>query len=159
MSKRTPKKTPAAHLKEGARAKILEMLDGWCGPLSWELMIDAVEKITGHRYSRQTLWNHERIRLAWIRRKAIHDNEVKQKPSGSAGLIAAQEQIAKLKNKVGRLENELNAFRAMFARWLHNSAIHGLTPEVMNEPLPPIDREVTKLDARSKRRSRGRKNA
>ena len=40
---------------------IVEMLDGWTGPLSWKLLIDTIATRLHSTYTRQTLHKHTRI--------------------------------------------------------------------------------------------------
>ena len=59
----------AKNLSDSDVAKIVEVLDGWSGRLSWELLIDAIEKRMFSRYTRQTLFKHGRIKDAFSLRK------------------------------------------------------------------------------------------
>ena len=64
----------ARNLDDGAIATIVGILDGWTGKLSWELLIDAAERHTHARYTRQALHKHVRIKSAFsLRKKAIMD--------------------------------------------------------------------------------------
>jgi hypothetical protein len=48
------KKTRAPDLTEERIKLVLDTLDGWKGKLTWDLLIEAVRKITGITYSRFT---------------------------------------------------------------------------------------------------------
>lgn len=137
-------------LSEKAINQILHTLDGWQGPLSWELLLDAVEALLGHRFTRQALYLHERIRIAFGIRKALVAGQVKEQPRGSQGMIAAQERITRLEGAVARLEAENQALKVQFVRWAYNASTRGLDETFLNRPLPVIDREKSKVCLRAK---------
>ena len=60
MAKKRSKNLGDAEIKQ-----IVEILDGWTGKLTWELLIDAIELRMFNRYTRQSLFKHERIRHAF----------------------------------------------------------------------------------------------
>ncbi len=49
--------------------QIVALLDTWRARLTWPLLIDAIAKRTGERYTRQALHKHPRIRSAFTLRK------------------------------------------------------------------------------------------
>ncbi len=132
-------------LTEKSIAQILQTLDSWRGPLTWDLLLDAVEALLKHRYSRQALWMHESVRLAFGVHKALSAGQEKLQPRGSLGIIAAQERIISLEAKVARLEDENQKLKVQFIRWAHNAHKRGLDEAILNQPLPAIDREASKL--------------
>ena len=70
------KQTRAKNLDDTDIKKIVEILDGWTGKLTWELLIDAVELRLHNRYTRQTLHKHERIKKAFeLRKAALSDGD------------------------------------------------------------------------------------
>jgi hypothetical protein len=137
--------TRPKRLTEKNIAQILHTLDSWRGPLTWDLLLDAIEVLLKHRYSRQALWMHERIRLAFGVRKSLSAGPEKMQPRGSLGIIAAHEQIANLRAKVARLEDENQKLKVQFIRWAHNAHKRGLDETFLNQPLPAIDREASKV--------------
>lgn len=139
------KPTPTTkRLSEKRINQILQTLDSWRGPLTWDLLLDAVESLLGYRYSRQALWMHESIRLAFGVRKGISAGQEKGQPRGSLGIIAAQERITSLEAKVARLEDENRKLKVQFIRWAQNAHNRGLDETFLNKPLPAIDREKSK---------------
>lgn len=122
---------------------IVQVLDGWSGKLSWEALIDAVEKRAGLKYTRQALHRHERIRLAFsVRKKTLSGQPVEQAPEvESPELQVALERIARLEVENQRLAAENNSLLEQFARWAYNAQTRSLTKEILNSPLPEVDRE------------------
>jgi hypothetical protein len=124
---------------------ICEMIDGWRGPLTWERLADAVEGAFRHRYTRQALNAHERIRTAYAVYRNVFRNMPEQAPKGSLELQAAQERITRLKAQNTRLEVENERLLGQFVRWLYNASLHGLDQETLNRSLPSVDRDRTNL--------------
>jgi hypothetical protein len=63
------KKDRAPDLTRERIDQLLETLDSWKGKLTWELLIDAFEALSGHRYSRFTFAEYEEITTAFTLRK------------------------------------------------------------------------------------------
>jgi hypothetical protein len=148
------------NLDDEVVANIVQVLDGWSGKLSWERLIEAVEKRMRLSYTRQALYSHERIRLAFgVRKKALSDNKV-----GVAGVAASPElqialdRIALLEGENQRLEAENNALLEQFVRWAYNAQTRNLTKEFLNNPLPAVDRERSKELPPAKKSSGGGKH-
>jgi len=162
------KKTVAVHIQEGSKQEILKLLEQWQGRLVWEPFLDAVAEVTGHRYTRQALWNHERIRLLWLARKneLRHREEKEGQQKGSLGVIAALEKRDRLQREVDHLKAVVAHYDQMFLRWTYNLKLQGFTDEHLNaevdKPLPAKPKELTEPfnggKARTKRRTSQRKN-
>jgi hypothetical protein len=131
------------NLDDKVVATIVGMLDGWSGRLSWEALIEAVERRAGLSYTRQALHRHERIRLAFaVRKKALSGHRDEQpRDASSPELQAAMERIARLEGENLRLEAENNALLEQFARWTYNAQTRNLDHHFLNRPLPGVDRE------------------
>jgi hypothetical protein len=133
------------NLDDSVVATIVEVLDGWSGRLTWEALIQAVERRDGLRYTRQTLHRHERIRLAFaVRKKALAGEDEQPRQASSPELQVALDRIARLEAENQRLVAENNALLEQFARWAYNAHTRNLTEELLNNPLPDVDREQSK---------------
>lgn len=139
MAQKRSKNLGDAEIKQ-----IVEILDGWSGKLSWELLIDAIELRMFNRYTRQALFQHERIRHAFNLQKS---NSAKGKTGArkvrSLELQVALERIAKLEAENKRLESENNQLLEQFARWAYNAHTRGLDNNFLNRPLPSVNRGQT----------------
>ena len=124
--------------------KIVGVLDGWSGKLTWDLFIEEISPVVG-RFTRQALQNHTRILDAFQHRK----DELRCKsPDSKARTVAEQkslERIARLEAEVSRLNMENSHLLEQFARWAYNASKKGLSKDVLNRPLPRVDREKTEL--------------
>lgn len=165
-AKAKPKRrTPAVHITEVRKHTILKLLEQWCGRLAWDPFLDAVEQATGHRYTRQALWNHERIKLLWLARKselrARTEKEEQQK--GSLGVISALEKRDRLQREVDHLKVVINNYDQMFLRWIYNLKLAGYTDERLraevDKPLPAKPKEVTEPFAKAKAKPRPKRGA
>ena len=58
-------KNRARNLDDTVIAKIVGILDGWNGKLTWGLLIDAIEERLKARYTRQALDRHDRVKDAY----------------------------------------------------------------------------------------------
>lgn len=133
------------NLDDKVVATIVEVLDGWGGKLSWEALIEAVERREGLRYTRQALHRHERIRLAFtVRKKALSGQDGQPREAASPELQVALDRIARLEAENQRLAAENNALLEQFARWAYNAQTRNLTEDFLNNPLPAVDREQSK---------------
>jgi len=124
--------------------KILGIIDGWKGKLTYEKLIDAAEMPLRHRYSRQALYGHVRIREAVNNRKNALRNGTAGKQVKSVELQKALERIERLNSVIQRLEKENEVLLSQFVRWAYNAHSKGLTPEFLNAAMPEIDRGATK---------------
>lgn len=125
--------------------QIVEILDGWSGKLSWDLLIDAIELRMFNRYARQALYKHERIRHAFdIRKKELSGNGGEVHRVESPQLQIALDRIARLEAENRRLESENNQLLEQFARWAYNAHTRGLDHDFLNRALPSVNRGQTK---------------
>ena len=121
--------------------QIVEILDGWSGKLTWELLIDAVELRMHCRYTRQTLHKHERIYNAFeLRKKGLADGDGSVRTVHSPELQKALERIARLEVENKRLESENERLLEQFARWAYNAHARGLDNDFLNRALPSVNR-------------------
>jgi hypothetical protein len=110
--------------------KIVDLLDGWEGKLTWDLLVDKVETEIGHSTTRQTLPTYPRIKNAFKFKKEGGQGSVKWTPDNvpkPQSLKKATETIIKLTDKNHRLERESRDLMEQFVIWQYNAHIHHLT--------------------------------
>ena len=137
--------TRARNLTDTDISAIVSMLDGWVDSLTWEGLIDTIERRLRVRYTRQALHKHVRIADAFSSRKeALRGKEttLSRSPS-SPELQIAIARIARLEAENSRLETENNRLLEQYARWIYNANTRGVSIEVLSQPLPSIDRGRT----------------
>ena len=135
----------AKNLTTNSISKIIGIIDGWEGKLTWELLIDEIEPYVG-KFSRQSLNAHSRIKLAFQERKKTlrqNPNTAGKSFSGSSDSQKMLERIKRLEAENNRLKRENSIFLEKFARWAYNAYAKGINPEDLDNPLPEIDRERT----------------
>lgn len=143
------------NLDEGVIEGVVQVLDGWQGKLTWDLLIKAVADRTGRVYTRQAFHRHQRIFEAF--------QVCKQQVSRSRPLTAksperlSADEVKVLIDRCARLEGENARLRAVnerlllqFEVWLYNAHTRGLDEEFLNRSLPSIDREVTRIKRKTK---------
>jgi len=131
------------NLDDAAISEIVGIFDGWTGPLSWKILIEAIEELTRVRYTRQALNNHARIKLAFsLRRESLQAAGVAMRVSAKTPEVDASLQInARLETEIDRLKAENTRLLEQFVRWSYNANNHGVREEVLNRPLPDVNRD------------------
>ncbi len=144
MAKQRSKKR-SKNLGDFEIKQIAEILDGWSGKLTWELLIDAIELRMFSRYTRQALYKHERIRHAFeLKKSELSEWREDVKRVASPQLQIALDRIARLESENRRLESENNRLLEQFSRWAYNAHTRGLDHEFLSRPLPSVNRGQTK---------------
>ena len=144
------KQKRAKNLTDANIKQIVEILDGWSGKLSWNLLIDAIELRLFNRYSRQALFKHERIRNAYELRKKNPSHNKEYNETKSPELKVALDRIARLEAENRRLESENEHLLEQFARWAYNAHTRGLDKAFLNQPLTTVNRGQTVLLKKNK---------
>lgn len=136
-----------------AISRIVAILDGWSGKLTWDLLIDAIRRHLRADYTRQALHKHERIKQAFVhRKKALSSVAASEEISGSPELKAALERIGRLEGENGRLEVENQRLLEQFACWAYNAHTRGLDHAFLSRPLPAVNRDQTAQPLKSTKR-------
>lgn len=142
--KQQPKKR-SKNLGDAEIKQIVEILDGWSGKLSWDLLINAIELRMFNSYTRQALHKHERIRHAFeLRKNELSADGQDVQRVGSPQLQIALDRIARLEAENRRLESENNQLLEQYARWAYNAHTRGLDHDFLNRALPSVNRGQTK---------------
>lgn len=140
------KKSRAPDLSQEVLQQVLDTLDGWKDKLTWELLLDAVETLTGHRYSRFTFADYPEIANAFSLRKECLRGALPRargEPKDER-LRAALEQVTRLQAKAERLQAENNLLNEQFVTWAINAERKGVTMDMLHAPLPKPSRDQTK---------------
>lgn len=134
------RKKRAPDLTEDSVVKIIELIDGWSGALTWDKLIEKTEEVLGYSYSRFTLYEYPSIANAF----AIKKDSIRRSKEGSSRkpstprdekLAAALEQLERYKSKIERLEKENNLLIEQFVRWAYNAERKGISIKKLNEPM------------------------
>jgi hypothetical protein len=130
------------NLDDAAISEIVGIVDGCTGPLSWNILIEAIEELTRVRYTRQALNNHERIKLAFaVRRETLKTTGGPTRIDKASPEHAALLQVnARQEAQIDRLKAENARLLEQFVRWSYNANNRGVGEEVLNRPLPAVDR-------------------
>lgn len=138
------KRLRTRNLEDDDIADIVALLDGWSGTLSWELLIEAIEKRKHARYTRQALHRHERIGQAFsLRKAALAEGEGAAPRARSPELQMALDRITRLEAENARLTAENQRLLEQFVCWAYNAHTRGLDKAFLSRPLPTVNRDQT----------------
>lgn len=130
----------AKHLTLKNIDAFVALIDAWEGKLTWEALCEEGGKLIGSRPTRQTLNAHERIKNAYLGRKA-HLKAGYTPSRRPASLSIAEQRIHRLEGENNRLREENERLLEQFVRWQYNAYKHGMSKDKLNAPLPQIDRD------------------
>lgn len=140
------RKPRAARLTKERITTVLEILDGWKGKLTWDLLLEAVEASTGHRYSRFTFAEYPEIANAFSFRKETLRGTLpttRGEPRDER-VRAALARADRYEAKANRLEAENQLLLEQFVTWAINAERRGVTLDMLNAPLPKPPRDRSK---------------
>ncbi|MBD9532784.1 hypothetical protein IB233_14250 [Comamonas sp. CMM01] len=139
------KKSRAPDLTAEVLQKILDTLDDWKGKLTWDLLLDAVEKATGHRYSRFTFADYPQIANAFsLKKDSLRGVGPRKRGEPTDERVrSALAQVERYKSKIQRLEAENQLLLEQFVTWAINAERKGVTMDMLNAPLPKPPRDRT----------------
>jgi hypothetical protein len=140
------KKNRSPDLTAERIAVVIETIDEWTGKLTWELLIDSVEKSTGYRYSRFTFADYPQIANAFsFKKDSLRGTLPRNRGEPRDELVrAAMAQVNRYKSKVERLEVENQLLLEQFVTSAINAERKGVTVEMLNAPLPKPERGRSK---------------
>lgn len=118
-------------------------MDTWDGKLTWDALIAKIESNIGCRYTRQALDRHARIKLAY---QTTKERLAEQPRARLLTKVQAQKRIDDYERLVAenmRLQKENDSLLEQFVRWAYNATLHGLSEELLDAPLPKVNRRQT----------------
>jgi hypothetical protein len=129
---------------------VVELIRAWQGRLTWPALIKTIAQKFGAIYTRQALFKHDRIRIAYeTYRDAAHAKI--RAGSGrpmSAALKAAMGRIHRLEQENSELRKREMLLLEQFHRWAYHASSRGLTQEFLDRPLPPLNRRGNRMPPR-----------
>lgn len=131
------------HITELDIQKIVEMLDGWEGRLTWNMLCEACSDLIHATPTRQTLSKFPRIVEAYRAVNERAKNEASQERNVPASMQIAVDRIERLTRENERLKRENEQLLEQFVVWQYNASSRGMSIEELNKNLPTIDRGQT----------------
>lgn len=141
------RKARAPDLTDERILAVLDVLDGWKGKLTWDLLIAAVKDSTGITYSRFTFADYPEIANAFALKKEVLRGAWSGEPATprDVRVRSSLDKADRLKAKVERLSLENQLLKEQFVIWAHNAERKGVTLMMLNTPLPKPERERSKV--------------
>lgn len=136
------------NIDDAIALSIVEVIDGWSGKISWDLLIREVARRTGLAYTRQTLHRHERIRVAFSAHRKALPHVTPDQVSRDPEVQLLLDKLARLEGENRRLIAENDALLEQFVRWAYNAHTRGLSEAFLNSALPVVDRKRSKRGQR-----------
>lgn len=133
MTRRSPNLTPEKI------AVIVEVIRSWDGRLTWPGLVKEVFEKTGATYTRQALYKHESIRIAYETYRES-GREIEQGRPLPIALQASAERVRRLETENAELRKREALLMEQFIRWAYNASTRGLTEDFLNQALPPTNR-------------------
>lgn len=121
---------------------IIEMIRAWEGRLTWPALIASIAAKFRASYTRQALFKHDRIRIAYETHRSSPNRlsgNGNLRPA-SAPLKAALERLQRLERENAELKKREQALLEQFHRWAYHASTRGLTEEFLDRPLPTLNR-------------------
>lgn len=137
------KKSRAPDLTDEIVQAVIDILDGWKGKLTWDLLLEAVREKTGIMYSRFTFADYSSVANAFtLRKKELSGSwQTKQTSPRDERVRAALEQVERYRSKVERLDKQNQLLLEQFHTWAVNAERKGVTMDMLNAPLPKPSRD------------------
>jgi len=126
---------------------IISVIDGWKGKLTWDKLIKVIEGRSNIKYTRQALFKHTRIKLAFQNCKSrsvnftVNPTETKE---NNPAILLLKNRIDRLEAENSRLQLENERLLEQFVRWAYNAHLRGLDKVFLDNSLPSVDRQPTK---------------
>jgi hypothetical protein len=137
------------NLTDETISQIVRILDAWTDNLTWESLIDDIAIRLRSRYTRQALYKHERIKLAFaLKKESLHSSgaiirvtRARRNPEAHIEKIEAENMRLLAENR--RLEVENERLLEQFVIWAYNAHTRGMDKDSLSQPLPRVNRGQT----------------
>lgn len=141
MTRRSPNLTPEKI------AMVVEIIRTWDGRLTWPGLVSKIFNKTNATYTRQALYKHEPIRIAY---ETYRDNSsaTEQGRPVPAALKASADRVKRIEIENAELRKREALLMEQFVRWAYNASTRGLTEDFLNQALPPTNRHGNRASAK-----------
>ncbi|MEQ5817686.1 hypothetical protein J3362_19385 [Marinobacter sp. NFXS11] len=128
----------AKHLTEDEVQRILNLLRGWQGKLTWALLVRACETACGIKTTRQALDRRPEVKEEFqIRKRTLKTGlEETNRPND---LNTAHGRIQRLLTRIRELERQNEMYREQFIRWQYNAHNNNISKAKLDAPIPRPD--------------------
>jgi uncharacterized small protein (DUF1192 family) len=128
---------------------IVQIIRGWPkDTISWPEVCKTATPILGFTPSRQGMSQREPILEAFQTRKKHLRVTPKEAAPMPSSLAVASKRIGILNAEIAELKAMNTRLKDRLQIWQYNAHLRGMADEVLDKPLPSIDREIDKAEAK-----------
>ena len=139
-------------------AAIVRIVHGLPGKVSWMAVMSAAEARLGAQYTRQALFAHAAIRLAYQERKSGASVRPGERPVSERARAAAAA-VAGLRARLAEVGRREEALLERVARWTYNAHANGIPIALLDAKLGETRAEAAGLEAGSPPKQRRKASA
>jgi len=150
-SKQRKRSKRSVRLTDAYKSIIRTLINKWPENrrLTWEDVIKMAEEAIGNRWTRQALCSHEELNAAYetaVQRYTTYRLRGPKKKVHADETEVLRQRSARLAAEIDALKETLRKSDDRLVRYLGNAIRHGITQEMLEAPLIPIDRGRTTTD-------------
>jgi hypothetical protein len=113
---------------------ICKLVDESMRPMTWDEIVDEAEKEFGHRWTRQGLEKHDRIKAAYLARR---DSPAKKQAIDPAVALLT-DKVERQTQEIERLKQLVGSYKDLFIRYQANAHARRISPAELEAALPAI---------------------
>jgi hypothetical protein len=149
-------KQRASNITQGHIETVVSIIDNWGGKLTWPLLIASIERQLHQAYTRQALFAHKQITVAFSAKKTLLNGQPRKRERNvSPELHAALAKLASRDATLARQDTIIRMLTEQSVRFIYNASTANFTMEFLDRPLPPVDRGQT-YSEKSQRKSQSK---
>lgn len=124
----------SSNIDSSLEQKIVDHIRTISGKITWGIVIDWLEALSGDRYSEQGLRKRQNIADAYRLQKKIILKE-KGRQQETLDVVKMSKKLIACEEEIRQLKKQNNDFFNKFTIWAHNAKKKGMSEEMLNEPI------------------------
>lgn len=133
-------------IKEAAKDRIVKILLGWKGKLTWPLLMKSINKEFGGEWRSASVAKHPELQSLYSATKDRLQKERDKQGAGKARkpvdatVIVLQNRIDHLQRENEHLKRQVDEYATRLNRWRKNAVLNRIPISRLDEPLQENDR-------------------
>lgn len=149
----------SANITASMVKKIVDIIDAWSSEkLTWDLLVEEIARQGHPGYTRQALERRESIKTAFTSKKTglrearlKSTQQAKTLPQALAVIEKLTRALSQAETERARLALTNDNLIAQFMRWATNAINLGISQEVLDTPLHPMNRAKSRSDGKKEK--------